>query len=76
MTGMSSKDKFFTIDNGHLNFKPQSNLKINKTMMQILISREIIETLGPASYLPSKPLGKSGNPNKISGAIVNSIKSV
>jgi hypothetical protein len=41
-----------------------------------MMNRETIETPGPASYLPSKLPGKSGSPNKISGAIINPITSV
>ena len=35
LTGMNSKDKFFTTDNGHLNLKPQSYSTIKKTITQI-----------------------------------------
>ena len=76
---MSSKDKFFTIDNGHVNIRPQQYSTIKKNITQIQMNKETIDIPGPGSYntiaaVPSKGMTRNASPSsKGSGAIINPI---
>lgn len=81
MTGMTSKDKFFTQDNGHLNVRPQQYSTIKKNMTQIQMNREKIDAPGPGSYeiapetVSIKRMTRHNSPFKSGGlgAVINPI---
>ena len=53
MAGMnSSKDKFYTLDNGHLNVLPQQYATIKKGITQIQMGRVTDNSPGPGAYNP------------------------
>lgn len=76
---MGSKDKFFTIDNGHINIRPQQYSTIKKTITQIQMNKEAIDAPGPGSYntiaaVSTKGMTRNASPSsKGSGAIINPI---
>ena len=47
---MSSNDKFYTQDNGHINLRPQQYSTIKKNITQIQMARDTIDSPGPGSY--------------------------
>ena len=83
LSGMSSKDKFFTIDNGHVNIRPQQYSTIKKNITQIQMNKEEIDRPGPGSYNTFDPLpltkGMTRNASPVNkggtsvGAIINPI---
>jgi len=80
LTGMSSKDKFFVQDNGHINMRTQHYSGVNKGATQIQLNRQkAFEVPGPGTYETTAPvyvtngMTRHPSPHKISGAVINPI---
>ena len=72
---MSSQDKFYVQDNGHINMRSQTYSHVKKNVTQIQMAREKQEVPGPGSYDTTRGVNVHSSPHKVTGGLINPVSS-